>query len=89
ELEEALWTFARAEGAEPTDDAAERAIRPAVLRRKKNFGSDSEAGCEWFARLLSVTQTLKRRGLTALDYLTDALRAFRHGSTTPPLPNPS
>ena len=88
EVEEALWTFARVEGVEPTNNAAERAVRPAVLRRKKSFGSDSEWGGEWFARLLSVTQTLKRRGLAVLDYLTDALRAFRHGLVVPTLPNP-
>ncbi|MGL4550596.1 MAG: IS66 family transposase, partial [Gemmataceae bacterium] len=70
EVEAALWTFARVEGVEPTNDAAERAVRPAVLRRKKSFGSDSEWGGVWFARLLSVTQTLKRRGLAVLDYLT-------------------
>ncbi|MGL4552950.1 MAG: hypothetical protein ACRC33_17380 [Gemmataceae bacterium] len=73
---------------EPTNDAAERAVRPAVLRRKKSFGSDSEWGGEWFTRLLSVTQTLKRRGLAVLDYLTDPLQAFRHGHPAPPLPNP-
>jgi transposase len=44
EVEEALWTFARVEGVEPTNNAAERALRPAVLRRKRSFGNHSEAG---------------------------------------------
>ena len=30
----ALWTFAREEGVEPTNNGAERALRPAVLWRK-------------------------------------------------------
>jgi transposase len=30
-VEAALWTFARVEGLEPTNNAAERALRPAVL----------------------------------------------------------
>ncbi len=34
----------RAEGAEPTNNVAERALRPAVLWRKGSFGSDSAAG---------------------------------------------
>ena len=38
----ALWTFARVEGVEPTNNGAERALRPAVLWRKGSFGSDSE-----------------------------------------------
>ena len=79
EVEASLWTFAREEGVEPTNNAAERALRPAVVRRKKSFGSGSEAGQAWLSRLLSVTQTLKKRGLAVLDYLADALRASRHG----------
>ena len=48
----ALWTFARTEGAEPTNNGAERALRPAVLWRKGCFGSDSEAGSRFAERLL-------------------------------------
>src|SRR5262249_32296316 len=55
-LEPALWTFARREGVEPTNNAAERALRPAVLKRKRSFGCHSEAGCRFVERLLSVTQ---------------------------------
>ena len=40
----ALWTFAWVEGVEPTNNRAERALRPAVLWRKGSFGSDSAAG---------------------------------------------
>ena len=35
EGDEALWTFARVEGVEPTNNAAERALRTAVIWRKK------------------------------------------------------
>ena len=37
----ALWTFVRVPGVEPTNNAAERAIRPAVLYRKGSFGTHS------------------------------------------------
>jgi transposase len=40
----ALWTFTMVEGVEPTNNVAERALRPAVLWRKGSFGSDSAAG---------------------------------------------
>ena len=50
----ALWTFARVEGVEPTNNVAERALRPAVLWRKGSFGSDSELGHHFAERLLSV-----------------------------------
>lgn len=38
-IEPALWTFVTTEGIEPTNNAAERALRPAVLWRKNSFGS--------------------------------------------------
>ena len=86
-LEEASWTFAREEGVEPTSNAAGRAPRPAVVRRKKSFGSCGEAAQTWLCRMPGVTQTLKKRGLAVLDYLADALRAFRHGQPVSLLPH--
>src|SRR5947209_20559935 len=41
-LEPALWTVARGRGAEPTNNAVERALRPAVVWRKKSYGCASE-----------------------------------------------
>jgi transposase len=83
EVEEALWTFARVEGLEPTNNAAERALRPAVLRRKRSFGNHSAAGGEYVSRLLSVVQTLRVQGRAVLEYLQAALEAQRHGLPAP------
>jgi transposase len=83
ELEEALWTFAFTQGAEPTNNKAERALRGAVIWRKKCFGSQSEAGCQFVGRLLSVVQTVRLRGGRVLDYLTEAINAHRHGLPAP------
>ncbi|MGL4552379.1 MAG: hypothetical protein ACRC33_14460 [Gemmataceae bacterium] len=85
----ALWTFARVEGVEPTNDAAERGLRPAVLRRKRSFGSHSEGGCRFVERLYSVIQTLRQGGRAVLGYLTDALKAHRHRLPAPPLLSPA
>ena len=41
EGEEHMWTFLRVRGIEPTNDAAERAMRHAVLWRKSSGGSAS------------------------------------------------
>jgi transposase len=84
-LEPALWTFARHEGIEPTNNAAERALRPAVVWRKKSYGCHSEEGCRFVERLLSVTQTLRLRGRPVLCYLSEALKAHRHGLPIPQL----
>ena len=84
-LEPALWTFARHEGLEPTNNAAERALRPAVIKRKRSFGCHSQAGCRFVERLLSVTQTLRLQQRPVLDYLVEALVAHRHGLPAPKL----
>jgi transposase len=83
-LEPALWAFERHKGVKPTNNAVERALRPAVFKRKRSFGCHSEAGCRFVERLLSVTQTLRQRGV--LDYLVEALVAHRHGLPAPELP---
>jgi transposase len=39
-----LWTFLDVEGVEPTNNASERALRPAVIWRKLSFGTQSANG---------------------------------------------
>jgi len=83
--EEALWNWAKVPGLEPTNNLAERMLRPAVIWRKKSFGSDSRRGSTFVERMLSVIQTLKLRKANLLDYLTQALIAHRAGSSFPTL----
>lgn len=45
-----------------TNNAAERALRPAVVTRKTSFGSHSKKGALDFARLLSVICTWEQQG---------------------------
>lgn len=82
-LEVALWTFVRVEGVEPTNNAAERALRPAVLWRKGCFGADSTEGNEFVARILSVAATCRQQQRRLLTYLTDAVLAHRDGQLAP------
>lgn len=72
---EALWTFSRVEGVEPTNNAAERALRPAVVWRKGCFGSRSAEGCRFVERLLSVRATCAVQGQPLFAFLTEAVRA--------------
>jgi transposase len=82
-VEPALWTFIYTEGIEPTNNAAERAIRPAVLWRKNSFGSQSEAGSLFVARMMTVVSTLRAQGRQVLDYLVASLEAHRSGHPSP------
>jgi hypothetical protein len=81
----ALWTFARVEGVEPTNNVAERALRPAVLWRKGSFGSDSEVGSQFAERLLTVVATCRQQGRHLLDFLVAAGEAALHGTAAPSL----
>jgi len=44
---------------EPTNNAAEQALRPAVIWRRTSFGSQSTARSQFVARMLSVVTSLK------------------------------
>jgi transposase len=84
-LEPALWTFVTTDGVEPTNNAAERALRPAVLWRKGCFGADSDAGNVFVARILTVRETCRQQQKHLLSFLTDAVIAYRTGLSPPPL----
>jgi transposase len=79
-----LWTFVAVDGVEPTNNAAERALRHAVIWRKLSFGTQSAAGSRFVERMLSVIETCRRAGRNAFAWLTEAVHAhFRR--ETPPL----
>lgn len=74
-LEASLWTFVRVEGIEPTNNAAERPLRRAVLWRRRSFGTQSASGSQFVERILTVVTTLRQQGRDVLDYLTAACAA--------------
>jgi transposase len=82
---EALFAFCRIEGIEPTNNAAERALRHAVLWRKGSFGSRSDEGCRFVERLLSVRATCAQQGRRLFTFLTEAVCAAWAGTPPPVL----
>jgi len=83
--QEALWTFVREEGVEPTNNAAEQALRGAVLWRKGCFGAQSEAGNQFVERLLSVSATCRQQKRHLLTFVTEAIAAYWAGRPAPAL----
>ena len=71
----ALWTFAKVEGVEPTNNAAERAVRKGVLWRKGSFGSHSAEGSRFAERMLTVSESLRAQGRSILAFVEQAIRA--------------
>jgi transposase len=89
-LRQALWTFVRHEGVEPTNNAAERAIRPAVLWRKGSFGTQSAEGSRFVEAMMTVVATLKQQHRNVLAYVTAACEAALCGEPPPSLlPTPA
>ncbi|MEM7769857.1 MAG: IS66 family transposase [Cyanobacteria bacterium P01_A01_bin.37] len=84
-VEAALWTFAYIPDVEPTNNAAERALRPAVIWRRTSFGSQSEAGSQFVSRMLTVSTSLKAQNRSVLEVLTQACHAARLGQKPPSL----
>jgi transposase len=82
---DALWTFVRVEGVEPTNNVAERAIRPGVLWRKGSFGTQSGAGSRFVEVMMTVVATLKQQHRNVLAYMTDACQAVYTGEPAPSL----
>jgi transposase len=87
---QALWTFVRHEEIEPTNNAAERAIRSGVLWRKGSFGTQSPDGSRFVEAMMTVVATLKQQHRHILDDLTATCEATLRGEPAPSLlPTPT
>jgi len=84
-VEEGLWNFVWFPGAEPTNNAAERALRHAVIWRRISGGTASETGSRFVERMLTVVATCRQRGRNVLEYLTSCFQADRKGQAIPSL----
>lgn len=51
----------------PTNNLAERALRPLVVLRKITFGHRTPAGAQRMAQIMTVQETAKRHGRKAID----------------------
>lgn len=85
ERRDGLWTFVDVPGIEPTNNAAERAIRPGVLWRKGSFGTHSEEGSRFVERMMTVTATLRQQGRSVVEYVRQVSHARLHGLPVPSL----
>jgi hypothetical protein len=90
-----LWTFLTITGIEPTNNAAERALRQSVIQRKINGlpsnsrGVQSRQGAIFRSCLLTVTTTLRQEGRDDWQFLEQDWLAHHRGGVMPSLlPDP-
>ena len=69
-----LTTFLHKEDVDGTNNAAERALRPAVVMRKITGGSRSDAGARAWAILASVMRTAQQQGRDVVATIQDLLK---------------
>ena len=80
-----LWTFLRADGVEPTNNAAERALRHAVIWRKLSFGTQSSAGSRFVETILTLIETCRQQSRPLFAFLTKTIEHHLAGKPTPSL----
>mgnify|MGYP000188669856 CR=1 FL=1 len=80
-----LWTFLDVEGVEPTNNASERALRPAVIWRKLSFGTQSASGSRFVETILTVVDTCHRPSRNSFESITSAVQAHFAGQQPPSL----
>ena len=76
-----LFLFVEQEGVEPTNNGAERELRPLVQARKVSFGNRSANGELATSRLFTVAETCRLQGLDVLAYLSAAITSHRRRQT--------
>ena len=80
-----LFVFAHAHGVSPTNTAAERSLRQAVIFRKLSFGTESRSGSKTLAVVMSILETCRRQSLHALTWITHTVTRHQQHHPTPKL----
>ena len=75
-LVKSLWIFLDENGVEPTNNRAERALRFAVIWRKRSYGTQSEKGDRWVERILTIKETCRLRSVSTFQILSQTIDAF-------------
>jgi hypothetical protein len=83
ERREWLWTFVDIAGVVPTNNASERALRPAVIWRKLSFGTQSASGSRFVETILTVVETSHWQRRNSFVYITSAVQAHFAGQQAP------
>ena len=84
-IEPALWHFLRDPAVPPTNNAAERALRGFVIKRKLSFFTRSGRGLRFLERIFSMVQTCDIQGRQTFGYLQEVMQSWLAKQTAPSL----
>lgn len=83
---DAVVAFVKNPGLPPTNNAAERALRHAVIGRRISYGTRTTEGSLAYASLLSVVQTCRLRHVDPWSYIAQTIARGRKGLDPLPIP---
>ena len=74
-----------ADGVQPTNNPAERALRAPVIHRKVSLGTQSNNGERFVERALSAAGTCRQQRRSLSTYLSELITAHTRGDPFPAL----
>lgn len=84
-VQHGLWHFFDNPSVPPTNNHAERQLRPLVISKKLTYGTQSERGSRYIERIFTVITSCKQQAIDALTFLTSALQNHFLGQAAPSL----
>jgi len=85
EHKQALWTFVARADVAPTNNHAERELRAFVLWRRRSFGTQSDRGNVFAARVMTVAHTARKQDKNTFAFLIACVRAHVDQASAPSL----
>ena len=73
------------EGVSPTNNHAERQLRPLVISKKLTFGTQSSRGSRFIERIFTIVTTCKQQNRDILAFLVERLQKYFLGEKGPSL----
>lgn len=83
ELSGSLWNFFEVKDVPPTNNHAERQLRPLVISKKLTFGTQSDRGSRFMERIFTVVTTCKQQHRDILPFIVDAIQNRLIGEKPP------
>lgn len=80
---DSLWNFFEIPHVPPTNNHAERQLRPLVISKKLTFGTQSERGSRFIERIFSVVATCKQQQNDILVFIMEALHQWASPQKNP------
>lgn len=71
-----LWNFFDNQRLEPTNNLAERQLRPLVIAKKLSFGANSLRGARFIERIFTVVMTCAQQRKNVIEYLNQSVANY-------------